>query len=129
MRISDWSSDVCSSDLCLLFRKPELGLQAVDLRQFIVRDDLVGQRLLDRPPELPAFCECKHAPSLLLLRCRQTQHNETAAGLALSAGAVIPPLVLLSHFADPAQHHGELVPRRLAPTDRQRTLLNSRHSY
>src|SRR3546814_11116070 len=83
MRISDWSSDVCSSDLCLLFRKPELGLQAVDLRQFIVRDDLVGQRLLDRPPELPAFCECKHAPSLLLLRCRQTQNNETAAGLAL----------------------------------------------
>src|SRR3546814_9286205 len=82
-RISDWSSDVCSSDLllsedalCLLFRKPELGLQAVDLRQFIVRDDLVGQRLLDRPPELPAFCECKHAPSLLLLRCRQTQNND-----------------------------------------------------
>src|SRR3546814_14938313 len=84
MRISDWSSDVCSSDLCLLFRKPELGLQAVDLRQFIVRDDLVGQRLLDRPPELPAFCECKHAPSLLLLRFRQTPNNETAAGLALS---------------------------------------------
>src|SRR3546814_8838351 len=51
MRISDWSSDVCSSDL-----------------------------------------------------------------LALSAGAVIPPLVLLSHFADTAQQHGELVPRRLAQT-------------
>src|SRR3546814_12171798 len=96
----EWRSLLSEDDLYLLFRKPELGLPAVDLLQFIVRDDLVGQRLLDRPPELPAFCECKHAPSLLLLRCRQTQNNETAAGLALSAGAVIPPLVLLSHRSE-----------------------------
>src|SRR3546814_12798663 len=116
MRISDWSSDVCSSDLCLLFRKPELGLQAVDLRQFIVRDDLVGQRLLDRPPELPAFCECKHAPSLLLLRCRQTPNHETAAGRALSAGAAITPPVLTSTFPPTAQTHLYHSPRLLPNT-------------
>src|SRR3546814_15314227 len=53
MRISDWSSDVCSSDLSLL---PRLSIQSMDAADREIRSWLAERRsiAIDAPADVPA---------------------------------------------------------------------------
>src|SRR3546814_6557499 len=62
MRISDWSSDVCSSDLLAIGRCGSSHTPDLGHRQRPLRRDHVGQRLFDRLAfDMPA-CQARELP-------------------------------------------------------------------
>src|SRR3546814_7313043 len=48
MLISDWSSDVCSSDLVAILAEDAHGVASIDAERLHQRAELVGERNLDR---------------------------------------------------------------------------------
>src|SRR3546814_6808508 len=60
MRISDWSSDVCSSDLAVVIAAMQRLLHPIDIELLQFAGDL--QRVLERPRRLGVP---RHAPALI----------------------------------------------------------------
>src|SRR3546814_13638893 len=80
MRISDWSSDVCSSDLPSIFTKSGIMVGLGEGREEVhqVMDDLVGRRRLhDHRPVSAAHAEAcqgrsfRHAGEIGSASCRE----------------------------------------------------------
>src|SRR3546814_9260588 len=63
MRISDWSSDVCSSDLADLCEK--VGDDVQDVARGIGLDNRIGSKFLHAGPGYGGSCFPKDTPALL----------------------------------------------------------------
>src|SRR3546814_10809885 len=99
MRISDWSSDVCSSDLYIVLREALKRTHKVGLGQLALR----GQE------QLVALRPC--GKGLVLEVLRYADEVNRAAGYFRDIGTTKPDVDLLD----------------LAETDRKSTRLNSSH--
>src|SRR3546814_19308687 len=90
MRISDWSSDVCSSDLAAL-HGPEHGVVTVDAEQegFAIKDRGDGIAPEDAAKMLEPF-----------VRGPATNLPGSGLGLAIAASALAPQLVLAFERSD-----------------------------
>src|SRR3546814_7123391 len=98
MRISDWSSDVCSSDLLITH---DLALVWQNTREMLV---MYAGRVVERGPTRQVF--------------HRTAHPYTRALLAASPGVLEAPLPPGRRFAT--------IPGAV-PEDRKSTRLNSSH--
>src|SRR3546814_9114912 len=93
MRISDWSSDVCSSDLFILVRR-QRRIDPIPPRVTAEQDDLENARTLARPGRilgrLPELIEndFDDAFKLALLDCRKVieigAHGDESSGISRS---------------------------------------------
>src|SRR3546814_8020423 len=106
MRISDWSSDVCSSDL-LLSCPRELPLQGYPGRSEY------GAPYLS-PPLGHAVLRQRHSTVLTRRSVDDPCRRDSSSRIRISAGAYFP------------EQDGETCPQR-ARSDRKRTRLNSSH--
>src|SRR3546814_7949569 len=122
MRISDWSSDVCSSDLEAVQGRPDVALDDKQAWVAWLREDASGQSLW----------LARYAPDL----SRELSRTQVAALQGRGRGTGFPKLVARNGEAflvwtDIANGAPYLQGMRVVPArcgDRKRTRLNSRHS-
>src|SRR3546814_4966155 len=107
MRMSDWSSDVCSSDLRRRLRMPERYPGGLEILA----------------PGHPAAQRDPHRHVQLVLQASQWfVVRQTTAPVADTQFAV-----LLQFVAARIHHHARIAPRAIQRLDRKSTRLNSSH--
>src|SRR3546814_12691792 len=92
MRISDWSSDVCSSDLALPTLQPWMNTTAPPAERFVARRNPFFHRVDAAGRQLPYIDEvilARTEPRLIAAKAAAGETDLPARGLAFQDGAAL----------------------------------------
>src|SRR3546814_5685222 len=134
MRISDWSSDVCSSDLLFKFESMAFSCAVIDLAAFGIEID--GERLFEMDGDLRAGLDIDGGEGLAVQLVHPIGHVPHATGQDATYGFVAgnadaadgTVCAHVGHLAAVAvDKRPDVLRGRRRTSDRKSTRLNSSH--